>query len=121
MVNQILEVVYAFIGAFGLFLVFKVAHAGIAILEAKTKNANVLLAEKFADQAVTLAEKTLLPGGDKQKLATDKLNTRLEANGLSVNFTPDQIEGYIESAVNALKKAGLELHAPAETETSEAK
>ncbi|MFT8916569.1 MAG: phage holin, LLH family [Oenococcus sp.] len=120
MVNQILDTLYLLASAFGLFIIFKLAHAGIAILEAKTKNANVLLAEKFADQAVTLAEKTLLPGGEKQKLATDTLNARLQANGLSAHFTPEQIRQYIEAGVDYLKKQGLEVHVPKQAEIKEA-
>ncbi|MGL2219040.1 phage holin, LLH family [Oenococcus oeni] len=130
----IFNTLYVLLGAFGIGALFLGLHALISVAEAKNaqalanaqtekaklRNEHIQTALAFADQVVSLAEKTLGTGGEKEKYATDLLNKRLQDNGLSGNFTPDQIEGYIKAGVDTLKAKGLEIHAP-KAEVSEAK
>ena len=76
----------------------------LAYAKARTRNEHLVTAEKFAEQAVTLAS-TIdgLQGSERKELAVNALFKRLNENGLTNNFTAKQVEQIVERAYQALK------------------
>ncbi|KGO25921.1 phage holin, LLH family [Oenococcus alcoholitolerans] len=127
MVNQLIQLAIALISAFGVYFISLLAHKAISLVEAKIdtekaslRNEHIKSILEFADQAVTLAENSLDGGLGKKKFATNLLNQRLEQNGLQGNVTPEQVDQFLEKAVDGLKVKGLEKHAPKVEDKKEA-
>ena len=76
----------------------------LAYAKARTRNEHLMTAEKFAEQAVTLAS-TIdgLQGSERKEVAVNALFKRLNDNGLKNNFTAEQVEQIVERAYQALK------------------
>lgn len=76
----------------------------LAYAKARTRNEHLITAEKFAEQAVTLASTVDgLQGSERKELAVNALFKRLNENGLTNNFTAQQVEQIVERAYQALK------------------
>ena len=76
----------------------------LAYAKARTRNEHLITAEKFSEQAVTLAS-TIdgLQGSERKEVAVNALFKRLNDNGLKNNFTAEQVEQIVERAYQALK------------------
>ncbi|MDR3241349.1 MAG: phage holin [Lactobacillaceae bacterium] len=98
--DQLIKILVALFdsGLLGAVTVF-----GVKYLISITKNKNILMFEKWALQAVTLADKTTLENPEKKDLATNFLTERLNANKLNYKFSEDQVSAAIELALKELK------------------
>ena len=76
----------------------------LAYAKARTRNEHLITAEKFAEQAVTLASAfDGLQGSERKEVAVNALFKRLNDNGLKNNFTAEQVEQIVERAYRVLK------------------
>ncbi|MGQ2227079.1 phage holin, LLH family [Fructobacillus fructosus] len=82
-------------------------HALVRWLRTKTKNGNVQLLLTWADQAVTLLEKSDLAGTQKKQEAIDFVSQRLVANKLAGKFSQEQLSAVIEQAVAQLNATAI--------------
>lgn len=73
--------------------------------KARTRNEHIITAEKFAEQAVTLAS-TIdgLQGSERKELAVNSLFKRLNENGLTNNFTAQQVEQIVNYVYARMEK-----------------
>ena len=76
----------------------------LAFAKARTRNEHLMTAEKFAEQAVTLASNIDgLQCSERKEAAVNALFKRLNDNGLKNNFTAEQVEQIVEHAYQSLK------------------
>ena len=76
----------------------------LSYAKARTRNEHLITAEKFAEQAVTLAATVDgLQGAERKNVAVNALFKRLNDNGLKNNFTAEQVEQIVERAYQSLK------------------
>ena len=76
----------------------------LAYAKARTRNEHLITAEKFAEQAVTLASNIDgLQGSERKEAAVNAIFKRLNDNGLKNNFTAEQVEQIVEHAYQSLK------------------
>lgn len=79
-----------------------VVTAGIRLINANTKNKNILMVTKWAEQAVQYAENNSDTPESKKKDATNFVYNRLIVNKLPFKFSDEQVDALIESAVAKL-------------------
>ena len=77
----------------------------LAYAKARTRNEHLMTAEKFAEQAVTLASNIDgLQGSERKEVAVNMLFERLNDNGLKNNFTAKQLEQIVNYVYARMEK-----------------
>lgn len=70
--------------------------------------------QTIADNAMTEAEKSFLPGADKKQIVVDAVKSSCKAAGVNLDPFIDQLSAYIDDAIsfaNGLKAAGTKSKA----------